>query len=167
MNTMITSTVLLLLMLLFSLWAVMTKTLLKSAIGLALASAVLTVLMFTLGAPMAAVFELSVCAGLITVVFVSTISLTKPLPHEVEMERDREVHRWAWILPVLLLASGLALKFVPFTFDFNLPLPTDDNDFRSVLWNTRLLDILGQISVILAGVFGIVILFKEKNEHER
>lgn len=159
--------ILLFLMLLSSVWAVMTRTLLKGAIGLALASAVLTILMFILGAPMAAVFELSVCAGLITVVFVSTISLTKPLSDEVEEEREREHIRWSWILPLILLAAGLALKFVPFAVDFNLPPASLNNDFRSVLWNTRLLDILGQITIILAGVFGVIILFKEKKEHEQ
>jgi len=159
--------ILLFLMLLSSVWAVMTRTLLKAAIGLALASAVLTVLMFLLGAPMAAVFELSVCAGLITVVFVSTISLTKPISEKAEEEREREHLKFSWILPLILLAIGLALKFVPFAFDFNLPPAALNNDFRSVLWNTRLLDILGQITIILAGVFGVIILFKEKKENER
>jgi NADH-quinone oxidoreductase subunit J len=159
--------ILLFLMLLSSVWAVMTRTLLKAAIGLALTSVVLTILMFLLGAPMAAVFELSVCAGLITVVFMSTISLTKPLSDKVEEEREREHLKLSWILPLILLATGLALKYVPFAFDFNLPPASLDNDFRSVLWNTRLLDILGQITIILAGVFGVVILFKEKKEHEQ
>jgi NADH-quinone oxidoreductase subunit J len=50
---------------------------LKAAICLGVASALLGVLFFVLNAPYAAVFELSICAGLITVLFVSTISLTK------------------------------------------------------------------------------------------
>ncbi|MFA5085344.1 MAG: hypothetical protein WC482_03165, partial [Candidatus Omnitrophota bacterium] len=60
-------------------WTVMTRSLLKSTIGLALTSAIITIIMFRLGSPLAAVFELSVCTGLITAVFVSTISLVKPL----------------------------------------------------------------------------------------
>ncbi len=56
---------------------VMIRDLLKAAVSLAALSAVLTVILFMLKAPLAAVFELSVCAGLITVVFVSTISMTK------------------------------------------------------------------------------------------
>ena len=67
------------LLLLAGVWAVMTLNLLKSAIGLAVTSAILSLLLFLMDAPLAGVFELSVCAGLITVVFISVISLTKPL----------------------------------------------------------------------------------------
>jgi ethanolamine transporter EutH len=31
---------------------------------------------------------------------------------------------------------------------------------REVLWNQRHLDLLGQIAVLLAGAFGVVVLFK-------
>ena len=54
-------------MLLCALWTVMTRGLVRAALGLAATSIALTVLMFMLGAGLAAVFELSVCAGLITV----------------------------------------------------------------------------------------------------
>ena len=56
-------------MLLCCLWAVMARGLLRAAIALATTSVVLAIIMFRLDSPLAAVFELSVCAGLITVVF--------------------------------------------------------------------------------------------------
>lgn len=56
-------------------WAVVTRDLLRSAIALACASIVLTIIFFQLKAPLAGAFELSVAAGLITVLFVSAISL--------------------------------------------------------------------------------------------
>ena len=70
---------LLMLLLLAGICTVMTFNLLKSAIGLAVTSAILSLLLFLMDAPLAGVFELSVCAGLITVVFISVISLTKTL----------------------------------------------------------------------------------------
>ena len=72
----------LILLIVAALGTVMTRSLLRSAMGLALTSAILTVFMFRLGAPLAGVFELSVCTGLISVLFISTISLTEPLTPE-------------------------------------------------------------------------------------
>jgi len=64
--------------LLLALWAVMTRLLMRAVIGLAGASVCVSILMFSLGASLAAVFELSVCAGLISVVFVSTVAMPQP-----------------------------------------------------------------------------------------
>lgn len=65
------------LLIIFSILAVELKDLLKSAISLAVASVILAIIFYQLEAPYAAMFELSVCAGLITVLFASTINLTK------------------------------------------------------------------------------------------
>jgi len=35
---------------------------------------------------------------------------------------------------------------------------------QEVLWNSRSLDLFGQIVIVLAGVFGTVILFRENNK---
>ena len=45
-----------------------------------------TLILFLLKSPLAAVFELSVCAGLITVIFISVISLTNPLSQDERSE---------------------------------------------------------------------------------
>lgn len=60
----------------FVILAVELKDLMKSAISLAVASAILGIIFYQLSSPFAAVFEISVVAGLITVLFMSTISLT-------------------------------------------------------------------------------------------
>ena len=60
------------------------KDLLYVAISLATVSAILALVLFMFGANIAGVFELSVCAGLITVLFVSTVSLTKDSDRRVE-----------------------------------------------------------------------------------
>ncbi len=53
------------------------KDLLSAAISLAALSAALAIIFYRLSSPYAAVIELSVCAGLITALFVAAISLTR------------------------------------------------------------------------------------------
>lgn len=151
----------LILMALAALWTVMTRSLLRSAIGLALTSAMLTVLMFRLHSPLAAVFELSVCSGLISVVFIATISLTQPMTQEKVLKHMMDRLERFWYLPILIVLVGIVLTFMDFKFDLTLPSPEIERDARVVLWNARPLDILGQIIMLLAGAFGIAILFKE------
>lgn len=149
-----------------ALWAVLGRSLLKATIALAITSAVITILMFRLNSPLAAVFELSVCTGLITVVFVSTISLTKPLTHQETIDRTRDRIKRYWYLPVFIIIAGAGLLFVKMPLDFAAVNAAGGEDVRSVLWNSRQLDIFGQIAIILAGVFGVVILFREAGKDE-
>jgi len=62
--------------------AVSLKDLLKAAIALGILSLILSALFFKFNSPYAAVFELSICAGLITVLFTSVVSLTKDTDEE-------------------------------------------------------------------------------------
>ena len=71
------SIVLFIVVIAFAIMAVSFKKLLFAAISLAVLSVVLAIMFYRLNSPYAAVFELSVCAGLITALFVSVISLTK------------------------------------------------------------------------------------------
>jgi NADH-quinone oxidoreductase subunit J len=153
--------VILVLLLLSAVWAVLEPELLRAAIALGVTSVLLALLMFELSSPLAAVFELSVCAGLITVVFVSAISLTRILSRSEELLRTKgRMKRFIW-LPVLLIIVAVFLTYnLPLVSLPELPAPAL-TDVREVLWNTRRFDLLGQVLVVLAGVFGVVVLFKE------
>jgi NADH-quinone oxidoreductase subunit J len=158
---------LLVMMLIAAVWTVMSRSVLKAAIGLSVTSAILTIVIFMLGSPLAAVFELSVCTGLITVIFVSTISLAKPLTHKeiVEMAASR-IKRY-WYMPVIVIVAGVLLSFTRLASDFS-PLPgAAAIDVRELIWNTRQLDLFGQILVIIVGALGVVILFTERDQDER
>lgn len=155
---------LLVLLLLAGIWTVMTLSLLKSAIGLAVASAILALLLFRMDASLAGVFELSVCAGLITVVFISAISLTKPLTGAEARARDHSRVKRFIFLPVLIVAVCWTLYILRPHLDLPLPPAGLETDVRQVLWNVRRLDLVGQILIILAGVFGVVILFKDRTD---
>lgn len=148
------------LLVLVALWTVQTS-ILRAAIGLAATSVVLTLVLFHMGAPLAAVFELSVCAGLITVVFVSTISMTRP-PTEAEAVKEKKIlaRRFHPAFVVSLLA-GVTLWASGYVLEVAAPAGPLAS-VRDVLWNVRRLDLLGQILVMFVGVFGVVILFKER-----
>ncbi|HTY45063.1 MAG TPA: NADH-quinone oxidoreductase subunit J [Patescibacteria group bacterium] len=145
-----------------SLWTVLTRSLLRSAIGLALTSAILTILMIRLDSSLAAVFELSVCTGLISVLFISTISLTHPLTRKEILAHMRERRARFWFLPFLLIALGVILSLLKIKPPIDLPAPEAVKEARNVLWSLRQVDVMGQIIVLLTGVFGVVILFKER-----
>lgn len=150
-----------------ALWTVMTRSLIRAAIGLAAMSLALTLLMFRLNSGLAAVFELSVCAGLIPVLFVSTISLTHPLTREEVLQHMKDRMRRFWYLPVVIIIAGIILSFITIKLDVKLPPQEITQGVRSVLWNERPLYLAGQIIILLVGAFGVVILFKESGKDER
>jgi len=141
-----------------ALWTIQAQ-ILRAVIGLALVSVLLTVLMFQMGAPLAGVFELSVCAGLITVVFVSTISLTRPFVQKRDgLARTRRFHPF-----ILFVASVGALLWIgSYGLDVTPEVAEAPADASQVLWSLRRLDLLGQAIVMLVGVFGVVVLFKRR-----
>lgn len=59
--------------------AVLSENLIQAAVALAVGSATLAALMFVLKAPYAGSFELSVGAGLISILFIVAISLTESM----------------------------------------------------------------------------------------
>ncbi len=68
--------------LVLALLAIHLRDVLKGALALAVLSAILAAMFYRFGASYAAVFELSVCAGLITVLFVAVIALTEAREQE-------------------------------------------------------------------------------------
>ncbi|MGA2265138.1 MAG: NADH-quinone oxidoreductase subunit J [Phycisphaerae bacterium] len=143
---------------------VMAARVLRSAIGLAVASLVVSIMMFRLNAPLAAVFELSVCAGLIPVIFISVIGLTRRLDTEALTVRRHAKWRRFWPLPVLVLVVCGVLLVVRPVMDVPPPVAAAAaGGVREVLWNLRHIDLIGQIVILLVSAFGVVILVKETN----
>lgn len=158
---MVINLVLLTVMVLAALFTVFADSLLKSAIGLAVVSAALAALLFRLSGPLAGVFELSVCAGLVTAVFATTISLTKPVNYKESTDSGRKRLKKYWPLPLLMIAVGaLIWKFLVLPSTPALPFSLETSDVRTIMWNVRHIDILGQIAIVLLGAFGVVVLFK-------
>jgi NADH-quinone oxidoreductase subunit J len=145
-----------------ALWTVLARSLIRAAIGLALTSVVLAIIMFRLNSALAAVFELSVCAGLIPVLFISTISLTEPLSQEDKLAHMKARLSRFWFLPVILIAVAIIFSLMNIKLNINLPPAESEKDVRAVMWNIRQIDLIGQIIILLTGAFGVVVLFKER-----
>lgn len=150
-----------------ALWT-MQASILRSVLGLAVVSVLTTLLIFQMGAPLAGAFELSVCAGLITVVFASTVSMIRPAePAAQGRRRLRQLRRFLFASGVLAAAAGVALfmhlhgiaRLAP-------PPPGVAPTTQEVLWSARRLDLIGLLAIVLVGVFGVVVLFKEQPEKE-
>jgi NADH:ubiquinone oxidoreductase subunit 6 (subunit J) len=160
---MIVQTALLVGLVLFSVLAIVLRDLLKAAISLAAASLLLGIVFFRMNAPYAGVFEVSVVAGLITVLFILTIALTN------KAEEVRESRIVAWAFPLFFLAfiiidalvmKGLLQKIPA------LPSAPEVGAFGDVLWKGRTMDLVGQIAVILAGVTAVLALFRKRDKHD-
>ncbi|HNW97960.1 MAG TPA: hypothetical protein PKK00_06070 [Bacteroidales bacterium] len=149
-----------------SLFTALIKNTLKAVIALAIASALLSIIMFLMGAPLAAVFELSVCAGLVTAIFASTISLTdQPNPEQQAEKNKKRLSRYIYLPIIIIVVTGIILITKPGLDFTSFTSTVAENTVQNTIWHTRGLDIAGQIIVILAGVFGIVILFKERSKN--
>ena len=160
---MIVQTALLIGLVLFSVLAILLKDLLKSAISLAVASLFLGIVFFRMKAAYAGVFEISVVAGLITVLFILTIALTKA----GEDVRESRVSNLAFPLffVVFVLIDALVMKGLLQKIPA-LPGGPEAGSFGEVLWKERTLDLICQIAVILAGVFAVLALFRKSDHHE-
>ncbi len=147
-------------MLFCAIGAVRSTRLMVAALWLAGASALLATLIYGLGAPVVAVVELSVGAGLVTVLFVFAISLAgdEPLPqHPV-------VPKWLAIL--------LAVAFVALLLLFTLPLANPDSNptpasFNQTFWQTRAIDTLVQVVLIFTAALTVLGLLAERRSRAK
>lgn len=160
---MIVQTALLIGVVLFSVLAILLKDLLRSAISLAAASLLLGIIFFRMDAPYAGVFEISVVAGLITVLFILAIALTKAGEEVRESRVANLVFPLVFVAFIVidaLVMKGLIGK-VP-----ALAAGAEAGSFGEVLWRGRTFDLVGQIAVILAGVFAVLALFRKRDKHD-
>jgi len=160
---MILQTALLIALVIFLVLAIVLKDLLRSAISLAVSSLLLGIVFFRMNAPYAGVFEISVVAGLITVLFILTIALTK------SGDEVRESRLVNWVFPVVFVAfiviDALVMKGLMGKIPA-LAAGAESGTFGDVLWRGRTLDLVGQIAVILAGVFAVLALFRKRDKHD-
>src|SRR5574338_906590 len=130
--------------------AVRAKRLLISALWLAGTSALVALEMYILGAPEVAVIELSVGAGLVTILFVFAINIAGEEVMSALPVVPRPLARMLVLGAVALLAwmnrDVLGMQMVV----------ADPMYFKTVLWENRLLDVLLQIALMFAGVLGVL-----------
>ena len=124
--------------------------LMNAALWLAVSSALLAALFYLMGAPEIGVIELSVGAGLVTVLLVFAISVAGNEPQDMRQLLPRPI---SWTLA--LVAMGLlAWKVLPALAPLQTGATSDT--FTEALWQQRGLDVLVQIVLIFAGVLGFL-----------
>ncbi len=135
--------------------AIRVRRLLTSALWLAGASALTALMIYLLGAPEVAVIELSVGAGLVTVLFVFAINIAGEESFPIRRLVPKPL---AWGLIALCLAL-IAWFIIP----RQAPVQPIINaiPFARMLWEQRGLDMLLQVILIFSGVLGVIGLLAE------
>jgi NADH:ubiquinone oxidoreductase subunit 6 (subunit J) len=147
----------------FSILSVLVRDLLKAAISLAVASIFLALVFFRMDAAYAGVFEVSVVAGLITVLFMLTIALTKQGGDVRESKIVTLIFPLFFVVFVLidiLVMRGILARIPA------LEGAAEAGTFGEVLWKERSFDLVGQLAVILAGVLAVLALFRKRDHHD-
>lgn len=136
--------------LLCAIMAIRTKRLLVSAIWLAGCSALVALFLFLLGAPEIAVVELSVGAGLVTVLFVFAINIAGDEVQPAHPVISRPL-AWAVIAVSVLLVGWLLVPGV------NVAVPgLPESQLGSTLWQARSLDMFLIGILIFAGALAML-----------
>ena len=123
--------------------------LLIATLWLAMCSVLVSVLLYRLGAPEVAVIELSVGAGLVTVLFVYAFSIIGELTID---ERGIVPRPLVWTL-ILITVLTLGRLILP---QPEARIAVSEPSFASTLWQQRGLDVIVQIVLIFSGIMGLI-----------
>ena len=142
--------ILIVLSVIFAVQAIRASRLLNSALWLAGVSALVSLIFYLMGAAQVAVIELSVGAGLVTILFVFAISIAGESVIEAQTILPRPL---IWGLVILYVAL-LGWYLLPASL-VGIPV-SSEAPLAQVLWETRALDMLVQVVLIFCGVLGLL-----------
>ena len=135
--------------------AMISKHLLPSTLYLACVSALATVTLYLLGAYEVAVIELSVGAGLVTVLLVYALSVVGEDTFDPTSIISKPL--------AFLLVAGIGGLVVWMAYPLTAqPAASGEVLLADVLWKQRALDVWVQIALIFSGVMGVLGLLSEK-----
>jgi NADH:ubiquinone oxidoreductase subunit 6 (subunit J) len=140
----------------FAILSIRSKRLITSALWLAGVSALLSMVFYLFGAHLVAVVELSVGAGLVTVLFAFAISVAGDDAIDMRPVITRPLSISMALLFVLVL--GFYASRAGYT---PAGSPQLESSLGVVLWQERSLDMLVQVVLIFSGVLGLLGLLAE------
>jgi uncharacterized MnhB-related membrane protein len=140
--------------------AIRVQRLLVSALWLAGCSALVALLLFLVGGPEIAVIELSVGAGLVTVLFVFAINIAGEEPLTLKALIPKPLSIGLIVLSVALLGWMVLPAWLGYTGG------EAELGFAATLWQDRSLDLMLQVLLIFAGVLGVVGLLADPQPHQ-
>ena len=144
----------------FAYRAMISKHLLPATLYLACVSALVTVTLYMLGAFEVAVIELSVGAGLVTVLLVYALSVIG----EDSFDPASIIPKPLAFLLVAVIALLMGWMAYPLVIQ---PAANGEVLLAEVLWKQRVLDVWVQIGLIFSGVIGVLGLLSEKAETQK
>jgi uncharacterized MnhB-related membrane protein len=137
--------------------AMLAQRLLSSILYLACVSAAVSVILYLLGAQQVAVIELSVGAGLVTVLLVYALSVVGDDASDLLSVIPKPLA----VILVGLSAILVGLMIFPLV---EPPLNVTSFSLTIILWQQRVMDVWIQIALIFSGVLGVLGLLSEKTE---
>ncbi len=149
-------------MIICAIQAIRVKKLLSAALWLAGCSAMVALMLYLLGAPEIAVIELSVGAGLVTVLFVFAINI---IGDEKPVTEPGIPPLIAWAL-VILSIGILAYLNLPLLSEV-IPDLAEIPMASTTIWTDRMLDVILQIVLIFVGVMGVINLISDSKAKEK
>jgi uncharacterized MnhB-related membrane protein len=140
--------------------AIVSKRILPSTLYLACISALVSAVIYMLGAEQVAVMELSVGAGLVTVLLVYAVSVVGDDAMDPPSVISKPLAFVMVGLTTILLGS-MAYPTIPAYF------ARGPMHLAISLWQSRVLDVWIQIALIFSGVMGVLGLLSEKTPGQR
>ena len=135
--------------------AIVAKRILSATIYLACISALTSAILYLLGAAQVAVMELSVGAGLVTVLLVYALSVV-----------GDDAMDLASVIPKPLAFTVIGLTAVLLGWmaypALQSTVETGSSNLAAILWQDRVLDVWIQIALIFSGVMGVLGLLSER-----
>ena len=135
--------------------AIVAKRILSATIYLACISALISAVIYLLGAPQVAVMELSVGAGLVTVLLVYALSVVGDDAMDPASVIPKPL-AFAVVGTVVILLGLMAYPAIQTSLD------QGSTTLANVLWQNRVLDVWIQIALIFSGVMGVLGLLSEQ-----
>ncbi len=135
--------------------AIVSKKILSATIYLACISALVSAVLYLLGATQVAVMELSVGAGLVTVLLVYAVSVVGDDALDPASVVPKPL-AFGMVGLVAILLGFMAFPTVAKNVD------TSSMALSIALWQNRVLDVWIQIALIFSGVMGVLGLLSEK-----
>lgn len=135
--------------------AIVAKRILTATIYLACISALTSGVLYLLGAPQVAVMELSVGAGLVTVLLVYALSVVG----DDAMDPPSVIPKPLAFALVAVITAALGWMAFP---AIQTAVDTGSLSLAVVLWQNRVLDVWIQVALIFSGVMGVLGLLSEQ-----
>lgn len=132
--------------------AIRAKQLLSSILWLAGASAVLALFLYSIGAHELAVIELSVGAGLVTILVIFVLNLVGETP----TQDYSGTYRWFSVVSILVAVGALAMLVLSGLASSPEVSLTSPFSFATVVWKQRTLDTMLQLLLIFSGSLGVL-----------